>query len=81
LALFLRRNLSLNYIIMAVRGAYRKTSLDIRQKLIDAAENGDDFVQLAQMLNIPKTTAYSIVRRGVATYSHFQRSIHIGVGL
>ncbi len=54
---------------MALRGSYVKTTVEIRQRIIDAADNGDDFVQLAQMLNIPKSTAYSIVNRGRSDYS------------
>ena len=62
---------------MASRSSYTKTTctVEIRQKIIDAADNGDDFVQLAQMLNIPKSTAYSIVKRGRAKYSTLKGGI------
>ena len=38
-----------------------------KQRLLDAYENDEDFVELAKILKIKRTTAYSIVKRGRAT--------------
>lgn len=54
---------------MPPRGKYKKTSQDLRQRIVDASKNGDDFIELARLLHIPKTTAYSIVKRKTGRYS------------
>ena len=45
----------------------RKISEQDKQRLLDAYENDEDFVELAKILKIKRTTAYSIVKRGRAT--------------
>ena len=54
---------------MAHRGPYKKTTQEIRQRIVDAAQSGDDFVKLANLLKIPKTTAYSIAKRNTGQHS------------
>ena len=44
---------------------YAKISSVDKERLFDAYRNGEDYVQLARQLNIKRTTAYAIVRRGV----------------
>ena len=42
-------------------------TLEDRQRVVDSFERGEDFIALAETLNIKRTTAYSIVRRYQAT--------------
>ena len=48
-------------------GPYEKISQQDKQRLLDAYENDEDFVELAKSLKIKRTTAYNIVKRGRAT--------------
>ena len=34
-----------------------------KQRLVDAHARGEDYVSLAQQLNVKRTTAYAIIRR------------------
>ena len=48
-------------------GPYEKISEQDKQRLLDVYENDEDFVKLAKIPKIKRTTAYSIVKRGRAT--------------
>ena len=48
-------------------GPYEKISEQDKQRLLEAYENDEDFVELVKILKIKRTTAYSIVKRGRAT--------------
>ena len=42
---------------------YQRISTTDKQRLVDAHARGEDYVALAQQLNIKRTTAYAIIRR------------------
>ena len=45
-------------------GNYAKISTETKQRILDAANSGEDFVILAKNLNVNQSTAYNIVKRG-----------------
>ena len=47
-----------------LRGNYAKISTETKQRILDAANSGEDFVSLAKILNVNRSTAYNIVKRG-----------------
>ena len=47
-----------------------KVSEHNEQRIVDAYEDNEDFILLAVVLEINKTTAYSIIRRGSANNRH-----------
>ena len=47
-----------------LRGNYAKISTETKQRILDAANSGEDFVILAMILNVNRSTAYNIVKRG-----------------
>ena len=47
-----------------VRGNYAKISTETKQRILDAANSAEDFVILAKILNVNRSTAYNIVKRG-----------------
>ena len=49
------------------RGKYAKLSVYDRQRLIQAYEREDDFVEKAKILGIKRSTAYSIVSKYIKT--------------
>ena len=46
------------------RGDYRRAGDDVRQRVIDAFENGDDWVQCAEHNGVKYATAYRWIKRG-----------------
>ena len=49
------------------RRRYRRVSNEDRDRLIDRYEEGEDFTDVAFNLDIPRKTAYGIIRRFVET--------------
>ena len=47
-----------------LRGNYAKISTETKQRILDAANSGEDFVILAKILNVNRSTAYNIDKRG-----------------
>ena len=47
-----------------LRGNYAKISTETKQRILDAANSGEDFFILAKILNVNRSTAYNIVKRG-----------------
>ena len=46
------------------RGKHAKISTETKQRILDAANSGENFVILAKILNVHRSTAYKIVQRG-----------------
>ena len=47
-----------------LRGNYAKISTETKQRILDAANSGEDFVILAKILNVNRSITYNIVKRG-----------------
>lgn len=44
---------------------YQRISIEDKQRLVNAHNRGEDYIQLARQLNIKPTTAYAIIRRSI----------------
>ena len=51
------------------RGNYRTTKQADRERILDSANRGEDFVAVAAVLGVKRTTAYNIVRSGIVRTS------------